>query len=87
MYAILKSLPHSPGHRLKAAQTDGDGVAEEGGALKNTGGDIDPLLPEDERERRRTGARRAKWAININVIANVILLIAKVHSSRHITYP
>ena len=39
---------------------DGDGVAEVGGALKNTGGDVDPLLPEDERERRRIGERRAK---------------------------
>ena len=47
-------------------QTDGDGVAELGGALKDTGGDIDPLLPEDEREKRRAGERRAKWAINVS---------------------
>ena len=44
---------------------DGDGVAENGGALKSTKGDIDPLLPEDEREKRRTGEKRAKWAINV----------------------
>ena len=44
---------------------DGDGVAEIGGALKSTKGDIDPLLPEDEREKRRTGEKRAKWAINV----------------------
>ncbi|KAL8788611.1 MAG: hypothetical protein Q9195_007206 [Heterodermia aff. obscurata] len=57
---------------------DGDGIAELGGALKNTGGDIEPLLPQDERENRRKGERNAKWAININVIANILLLIAKV---------
>lgn len=44
---------------------DGDGVAEIGGALKNTKGDIHPLLPEDEREKRKTGEKRAKWAINV----------------------
>ena len=49
-------------------KVDGDGVAEVGGALKNTGGDIDPLLPEDEREKRRIGEKRAKWAINVSHI-------------------
>lgn len=44
---------------------DGDGVAENGGALKRNGGDIEPLLPEDELESRRGGERRAKWAINV----------------------
>lgn len=63
---------------MNPQDADGDGVAEIGGVLKTTKGDIDPLLPEDERERRKTGERRAKWAININVIANIILLIAKV---------
>lgn len=46
---------------------DGDGIAERGGALKDTGGDIEPLLPEDEREKRRKGERNAKWAINASV--------------------
>lgn len=63
---------------LMDVQADGDGVAELGGPLKNTGGDIDTLLPEDEREKRRTGEKRAKWAININVIANILLLLAKI---------
>ena len=45
---------------------DNDGVAESGGALMDTGGDIEPLLPEDERERRRKGERNAKWAINVS---------------------
>lgn len=63
---------------MNPQDVDGDGVAEVGGKLKRTGGDIGPLLPEDERERRRTGERRAKWAININVLANILLLIAKI---------
>ena len=50
---------------MNPQDVDGDGVAEVGGKLKRTGGDIGPLLPEDERERRRTGERRAKWAINV----------------------
>ena len=75
---------------------DGDGVAENGGALKRLGGDIEPLLPDDERENRRRGEKRAKWAINvsrniiskeprisadalqINVTANIVLLVAKI---------
>ena len=50
---------------MNPRDADGDGVAEIGGMLKRTNGDIDPLLPEDERERRKTGERRAKWAINV----------------------
>lgn len=49
---------------------DGDGVAELGGALKNTGGDIEPLLPQDERENRRKGERNAKWAINVRLASH-----------------
>ncbi|KAL6717912.1 hypothetical protein ACLMJK_003997 [Lecanora helva] len=63
---------------MNPRDADGDGVAELGGALKDTGGEIDPLLPEDEREKRRVGEKRAKWAININVIANILLLLAKI---------
>ena len=50
---------------MNPRDADGDGVAELGGMLKTTKGDIDPLLPEDERERRKTGEKRAKWAINV----------------------
>jgi divalent metal cation (Fe/Co/Zn/Cd) transporter len=38
---------------------------------------VEPFLPESEQEKRRVARRNAKWAININVIANIILLIAK----------
>jgi hypothetical protein len=44
---------------------DGDGVAEQNGALQGVGGRIEELLPEDEREDRLRGEKRAKWAINV----------------------
>ena len=36
-----------------------------------------PFLSQEEQEKRRIGRSNAKWAININVIANIALLIAK----------
>lgn len=57
---------------------DHDGIPERPGALQGLHEDIEALLPEDERKSRRRGERKAKWAININVVANVCLLAAKV---------
>ena len=56
---------------------DNDGIAEGGGALQDTEGYVEPFLPSSEQEKRRRGRRDARWAININVMANVILLVAK----------
>ena len=56
---------------------DRDGDQERSGGLQRVKGNIGELLPEDEKERRRKAARRAQWAININVIANIILLAGK----------
>jgi hypothetical protein len=56
---------------------DHDGHREGGGGLQDVEERIEELLPEDERSRRAKAARNARWAININVIVNVILLIAK----------
>ena len=38
---------------------------------------MEPFLPREEQEKRRVGRRHAKWAININVLANILLLAAK----------
>ena len=57
---------------------DHDGVIEHSGALRDAGENVEQLLPEDEREARRKANKKARWAININIIANVILLTAKV---------
>jgi len=60
---------------------DNDGVRERGqNGLANVGGNIWDFLPEEEKNKRQTAEKKAKWAININVIANVILVIAKVYS-------
>ena len=45
--------------------------------MQDTLGHVEPFLPDEEKEKRRRARRNGKWAININVIANIILLIAK----------
>lgn len=44
-------------------------------------GNIYELLPEDEKEKRAKAEKRAKWAINVNVIANIFLLAGKVFAA------
>jgi hypothetical protein len=75
--AIVKALSDDILESFDPRDHDGDGIAEGGGALQDTGGRVEPFLPDEEQEKRRVGRRNAKWAININVIANVLLLIAK----------
>ena len=65
---VLESMNPDPDH---------DGDQERGGGLQLNKGNISELLPQDEQERRRKFARKAKWAININVIANILLLVGK----------
>ncbi|KAF4554027.1 Hypothetical protein D9617_5g069030 [Elsinoe fawcettii] len=57
---------------------DGDGDQERQGGLQKGKGNIWDFLPEEEKEKRAKGEKKAKWAININVIANILLLIAKI---------
>lgn len=57
---------------------DGDGHRERHGGLQDMDGTIWEFLPDEVKEKRQTAEKKAKWAININVIANIILLIAKV---------
>ncbi|OAL28344.1 hypothetical protein AYO20_09461 [Fonsecaea nubica] len=56
---------------------DHDGIREREGRLQHVEEHIDYLLPDDVRKRRQKADRNARWAININVIANIILLVAK----------
>lgn len=56
---------------------DHDGIIDRPGGIQDVGGHIEELLPEEDRDKRRRGARNARWAININVIANILLLSAK----------
>lgn len=66
---VLESMDPDPDH---------DGDQERHGGLQNTSGNIYEHLPEDEKERRSKAEWRAKWAININVLANILLLIGKI---------
>lgn len=60
---------------------DDDGDPERGGGIQAVQGRISELLPEEEKESRRKGERRARIAINVNVVANIILVIAKLIAS------
>ena len=66
---VLESMDPDP---------DGDGHRERSGALQAMEGNIGEFLPEDEKQKRQKANRRAKWAINVNVIANICLLIGKI---------
>ena len=56
---------------------DNDGAMDHEGGLQTGGENIESLLPEDEREKRLKDKKIARRAININVLANIILLAAK----------
>jgi hypothetical protein len=75
--AIVKALSDDILESFDPRDDNGDGVFEGGGALQDTEGRVEPFLPDEEQENRRIGRRNAKWAININVVANILLLIAK----------
>jgi cation diffusion facilitator family transporter len=74
---VVSSLADDIVDSMHPRDTDGDGVAEERGPLGSSGEDLEPFLPEEERENRRRSAKHARWAINLNVIVNVLLLAAK----------
>lgn len=66
---VLESMDPDPDH---------DGDLERRGGLQHMEGNIAEFLPDDEKARRASAAKKAKWAININVIANILLLAGKV---------
>ena len=63
---LVNSMADDVLDSMNPQDVDGDGVADVVGKLQETHGDIAPLLPDDEREKRRQGERRAKWAINVS---------------------
>lgn len=65
---VLESMDPDPDH---------DGDLERRGGLQHMHGEIADFLPEEEKRARAKANKKAKWAININVIANVILLAGK----------
>ncbi|KAM0553335.1 hypothetical protein ACHAPJ_007348 [Fusarium lateritium] len=66
---VLESMNPDPDH---------DGDQERSGGIQRVEGNIGELLPEEEKQKRRKAAKKANYAININVIANILLLAGKV---------
>ncbi|KAM0433021.1 hypothetical protein ACHAPT_004726 [Fusarium lateritium] len=65
---VLESMNPDPDH---------DGDLERRGGIQRVEGNIGELLPDEEKEKRRKASRKANVAININVIANILLLAGK----------
>ncbi|KAK3321876.1 hypothetical protein B0H66DRAFT_552845 [Apodospora peruviana] len=61
---------------------DRDGVVERQVPLAYSRGAVDAFLPEEHRAKRARDERHARWAINVNVAANVLMLTAKLVSLR-----
>jgi len=56
---------------------DRDGDLDIQAPLTMTANELESFLPPDEREKRARDAKKARIAVNVNVLANVLLLIAK----------
>lgn len=74
---IVKHLADDVLDSFDRHDEDGDGIPE-GGALQGTSERIEPFLPQEEREKRQKDRKHTRWAINTNVIANILLLGAKI---------
>ncbi|PVI02753.1 hypothetical protein DM02DRAFT_717216 [Periconia macrospinosa] len=75
--AVVSALADDVLDSMAPQDLDHDGVAEDRGPLGISEESVECFLPEDEREKRRKSARHVKWAININVLVNILLLAAK----------
>jgi hypothetical protein len=63
---VVSSLADDIVDSMNPRDTDGDGVAEDRGPLGNSGEELEPFLPEEERDRRARSAKHARWAINVS---------------------
>jgi len=66
---VFESMDPDPNH---------DGDMERSGGIQDVSGHVAELLPDEEKEKRAKAEKRAKWAININVIINIALLVGKI---------
>ncbi|KAF1957282.1 hypothetical protein CC80DRAFT_491431 [Byssothecium circinans] len=75
--SVVSTLADDVLDSMDPRDMDRDGVAEDRGPLGISEESVECFLPDKERARRRKAARNVKWAININVIVNILLLAAK----------
>ncbi|KAK4136004.1 hypothetical protein BT67DRAFT_375904 [Trichocladium antarcticum] len=61
---------------------DRDGVAERRMPLQDSLGAVEAFLPPEHIQKRARDLKHARWAINVNVAANIVLLVAKLASLR-----
>ncbi|KAK0724126.1 hypothetical protein B0H67DRAFT_597930 [Lasiosphaeris hirsuta] len=61
---------------------DRDGVVDRHVPLDDTRGAIDAFLPPEHIAKRARDGKHASWAINVNIIANILLLVGKLVSLR-----
>ena len=64
---VVSSLADDIVDSMNPRDVDGDGVAEDRGPLGNSGEDLEPFLPEEERNKRAKSAKHARWAINVGL--------------------
>ncbi|ORX98187.1 hypothetical protein BCR34DRAFT_641257 [Clohesyomyces aquaticus] len=74
---VVMSLADDVLDSMGPQDLDHDGVAEQRGPLYNSEENVEVFLPDEVREKRRKGERDARWAININVLVNILLLASK----------
>lgn len=75
---VVRSIADDIIDSIDPGDMDGDGIPDRDNPLGKTDDAIEPYLPEEERERRRKAERNNRYAINVNVAANVALLGAKI---------
>lgn len=64
---VVSSLADDIVDSMNPRDPDHDGVAEDRGPLGSSGEDLEPFLPEEEREKRRKSAKHVRWAINVSL--------------------
>lgn len=82
--ALVMAMADDVLDSMNPRDLDHDGIAEAGGALQATSESVEPLLPDEEREKRRKARRNAKWAINVSwrsIPYHCTLLLMKLNRS------
>lgn len=63
---MVKAISDDVIESFDPQDTDNDGIPEPVGGLTQSGNEVEPFLPDEEREKRRKGKRNARWAINVS---------------------
>jgi len=64
--SLVKAISDDVVESFDPQDTDNDGIPEPVGGLTSSGNEVEPFLPDEEREKRRKARRNARWAINVS---------------------